>query len=373
MAAKLGISLASAKIIVGNVSNVATAVDLAGDATIDNAGAMTIGNNKITDAKVSAHTTTKITTTNKALLNSAIAYNDQLNTFSAGKKQTMQADATNAGFRLAGVAADPSVNVLGDLWLRSDLLKFRYYDGATIRNLVTEQLAQTLLNKTIDPVLNTFTNVQQSPEKKMSGGLSLAAAATANGTLSGMIAGTGTLTSTSSTTEGYFKRPTTTNVSGNFAGYRFSIFAIRNQNPRIKVKFKLAQTAVQRLNIMFSSGSSGFPGGDDPLNALSGFGLHIKSTDTTTFYIAHNDGAGATVDDSTGVATDTNKHTIELQAVAASNKFQWSLDGSAFADVTTEIPAAGDTIGMWVTIETAEAVAKNMDVYYIWAEWDQIA
>jgi hypothetical protein len=45
-------SLTSANIIVGNGSNVATAVSMSGDLTIDNVGATTIGNDKVTFAKM---------------------------------------------------------------------------------------------------------------------------------------------------------------------------------------------------------------------------------------------------------------------------------------------------------------------------------
>lgn len=46
-------SLPSADILVGNVSNVATAVAMSGDATLDNAGVLTIGAAKVTGAKLS--------------------------------------------------------------------------------------------------------------------------------------------------------------------------------------------------------------------------------------------------------------------------------------------------------------------------------
>jgi hypothetical protein len=49
---KIGTSLTSANIIVGNGSNVAAAVAMSGDVTIDNAGATTIGNDKVTFAKM---------------------------------------------------------------------------------------------------------------------------------------------------------------------------------------------------------------------------------------------------------------------------------------------------------------------------------
>ncbi len=45
-------TLASAKLLVGNGSNVPTAVDMSGDITIDNAGATTVGAKKITSAKL---------------------------------------------------------------------------------------------------------------------------------------------------------------------------------------------------------------------------------------------------------------------------------------------------------------------------------
>lgn len=50
-AAALSNALTSAKIFVGNGSNLATAVDVSGDTTIDNAGVMTIGANKATYTK----------------------------------------------------------------------------------------------------------------------------------------------------------------------------------------------------------------------------------------------------------------------------------------------------------------------------------
>jgi hypothetical protein len=50
------LALASAKVIVGNAGGKAAAVDLAGDVTVDNAGAMTIGAGKVTDAMLANRT-----------------------------------------------------------------------------------------------------------------------------------------------------------------------------------------------------------------------------------------------------------------------------------------------------------------------------
>src|SRR5207248_789067 len=51
---KFGTTLSSGNLFVGNASNVATGVAMSGDATLSNAGALTIANSAITDAKVSA-------------------------------------------------------------------------------------------------------------------------------------------------------------------------------------------------------------------------------------------------------------------------------------------------------------------------------
>lgn len=49
-----GSALASAKVLVGNGSGIAAAVDLSGDATVDNAGAVTIANDAVSAAKMSS-------------------------------------------------------------------------------------------------------------------------------------------------------------------------------------------------------------------------------------------------------------------------------------------------------------------------------
>lgn len=54
---KIGTTLASARLIVGNGSNVATAVDVTGDVTISNAGVTAIGSNKVTNGMLATVST----------------------------------------------------------------------------------------------------------------------------------------------------------------------------------------------------------------------------------------------------------------------------------------------------------------------------
>jgi hypothetical protein len=114
------ITLNSGDIYVGNASNIATDVAMSGDITIDNTGATTIGANKVNDSKIIAHTTTKITTTSKSLLNAQIVYTDQTNTFGAFnqlfKDANMQivgsSDATKIlTFSLGGMVTGTTITI----------------------------------------------------------------------------------------------------------------------------------------------------------------------------------------------------------------------------------------------------------------------
>lgn len=58
-----------------------TDLDMHGNDILNGNVIVTVGNDSVVDAQIGAHTSTKITITNKAHLNSAIAYTDQVNTF----------------------------------------------------------------------------------------------------------------------------------------------------------------------------------------------------------------------------------------------------------------------------------------------------
>lgn len=110
------------------------------------AGSNTISG--IADAHISAHTTTKITTTAKGQLNTAIVYNDQANTF-GDVDQTVRSSrlkvrnpANTFGYTIAASA------IVADRLLTLPLL--------TNNDIVaTEAFAQTLTNKTVNIDANT--------------------------------------------------------------------------------------------------------------------------------------------------------------------------------------------------------------------------
>jgi len=90
-------------------------------------GTATIAADAVDDGKIAAHTTTKITTLAKGQLNTAIVYNDQANTYTAGTKQTVSQSATTAGLNLGTVEAQPSALAEADVWYQGndDTIKFR--------------------------------------------------------------------------------------------------------------------------------------------------------------------------------------------------------------------------------------------------------
>lgn len=102
-----------------------------GDITVGGSGTtMTIDNGVVNDAKIATHTTTKISTTNKSLLNSAIVYNDQANTYSDGTVQTFNPSNTNPGFVMGSNSSRPSSPIEGALFFNTTTKDVEtYIDG----------------------------------------------------------------------------------------------------------------------------------------------------------------------------------------------------------------------------------------------------
>jgi len=79
------------------------------------------------------------------------------NNYVSDRKQTVNAGATQVGFRDIGAAADPSSQDIGDLYFRTDLDKWRTrLSGSIWDNLVSETIAATLENKDLSNANNTF-------------------------------------------------------------------------------------------------------------------------------------------------------------------------------------------------------------------------
>ena len=90
----------------------------------------------------------------KSDLPTTSVYNDQANTYTAGSKQTFQADGTNAGVNFGGVASDPSGVTAGDVWRNtaSDALKVK--GTSATQTISTLESTQTFTGTT---TLNSLT------------------------------------------------------------------------------------------------------------------------------------------------------------------------------------------------------------------------
>lgn len=166
---------------------------------------------------------------------------------------------------------------------------------------------------------------------------------------------------------------TATPASGDNGGWKIAAaITCRAWNPSIFVRFRLNQTADCRMWIGLWSDLASDPSGDDALNARSGVTFGIGAANNTVgtgstvgWQVAHNDSSGATVLDTVGPAADTNVHTIEIVAVDGSSKFKYSLDGAAYVDVSTDIPATATALTFITQIETSAAAQKTLDLFDI--------
>lgn len=148
---------------------------------------------------------------------------------------------------------------------------------------------------------------------------------------------------------------TTGAIAGNQGGFNLArLYTVRNMNPVIIAFFKNSVTTNLRFFVGWTSSTALVGNNDDPLNALSGFGI-AKLTTSANLRIINNDGAGATVNNDTGVAASTNAVLVILYADGQNNKFWWSINGSDPAQVTSDIPGATTSLSMQQILTTTAA------------------
>ena len=231
---------------------------------------------------------------------------------------------------------------------------------------------QTIIAKTIAAynASNTFPNVWTLPITKKHVTMYQGGTLSSNwGFGAGVISTVGTINDHfNSGTDGRYAQFQSGAVSGNQAGQRgnsANIAVCRALQPRFLCKFRIPVLTAMRLFIGFHSSLSAFLTGTDPINAAEGIFLCYRSDVDTNFQIAHNDSSGATVFADTTIPPNTSTiNTLEIKAPSGDTKFQWSLNGSALADITTDIPASTTPLYPQVVIETIAAVLKRNDVWY---------
>ncbi len=184
---------------------------------------------------------------------------------------------------------------------------------------------------------------------------------------SGLLAGqatNNTFTLGFDTTHGAYLRNTSSGAIGNYVGWENgSLLYARAHNCYMKAKFKTSRTDIRQFFGFINTGATMV--GDDPLLTREGV-IVGKVTTNPNWQIMSNDGTGSTVYTNTGVAVETaNPHTVEIFADATNNKFRWSFDGGALADLTTNIPAATTALRIENYIDPRSANVVNYDTFYV--------
>ena len=166
------------------------------------------------------------------------------------------------------------------------------------------------------------------------------------------------------TTDGLTATFTTAASGGSQGGLnRALLYTTRQWNPYFMLRFKLDEAGANiRFFAGFTSATAVIGNNDDPLNALSGFGIGILTTQAN-YRILSNDGVGATVSADSGVAKDTNYHTFELWADENGTRFLWSIDNSTPSAVSSEIPASTTSLSCQFLTTAVNADAKVMNVH----------
>ena len=177
---------------------------------------------------------------------------------------------------------------------------------------------------------------------------------------------------------GRFITGITGTTTGNKGGWRIaSILSARRWNIRMRFRFKLVSTTLQRAYLGFfgTSNPPTEPTGDDPFNGanLQGFCFGCISG-ATNFEIISNDNADATVVTSTGTALDTNVHTVSLVGDEDNSRFSWKLDSGSYNHISTaaSIPTSAGSLSVCFQNETNESgVAKSFQLYNAFVQSDK--
>lgn len=245
-------------------------------------------------------------------------------------------------------------------------------------NMAVTNAAQTFQNKTITNKTGNVVQIGalQNPYfngGRVAGGYMGGSSTTGQGVFAAAVSSIGTPLRVLDDTGNYLNWTSGALIDDD-AGIRGTgsqaVHSRRSLRPLFTVKFRLNTITAVRMFIGFQAASGSFRTSDDPFNALEGFCIGMRSTDSA-FQVIRNDATGATVFSTTGVTIDTNPHTIRLEVDSANTGFSWAMDGGALSSViTTDIPASTTALYPLVQIETSEAATKNFDVYYYWLEYN---
>ncbi len=177
----------------------------------------------------------------------------------------------------------------------------------------------------------------------------------------------GSISTGNTTANGPGVTMTTGSVSGNTAVIQTdtNLNVVRGaQNPSLYVKFSLNQTANTDFWCgLFNAAPSGTTLTSD------GAALRLYHTDTDWQYVTYGSSAQHTV--SSGIAGDTNTHTLKITLDLSNSRVLFQLDGNTVVSSgSSNIPASNYDLGFIIQIATSTSAAEAMIVNAVWCEYD---
>jgi len=326
----------------------------AGDTLVTAAFAQTLTNktidaanntiSNIGDAQHSTHTTSKITTLSKSLLNSALLYNDQNNNLGAFYLDLGE----------ISVPANPAAGTR------------RIFFDNTSGKLATKTSAGgvVVLENTIWP----DTAAGGTIWGLWTGGARDGTGLFANCRPLGTISSRNDTTTAGQNTTNFATGATTGNQAG-FTGWDTTVagfYAQRNQNFRFKSRLQTNDITSQRFAIGMAAVGA-LPSTTDAFlaTAVAGFLFRYSSTTDTTIKLLRNDASGTAVTVDTGVTLANNTPvTLEIIADEPNTRMGWAINEGAVTYYTTDIPIATTTLNYHFRNETKAASIRRLDMYY---------
>lgn len=295
----------------------------------------------IGDSDVSSHTTTKITTTSKSLLNSQIGYKDET------------AWLTNAMIvASAGIPDSKLAQITDKTKLHSDL--------------VYRQLAYNRMRDFHSPIASgrKYARLTGFITTPFEGTGQTVSAAT----------GQASPVSNISTTMGRYETYTTGTTTGqNGGGHASNIFQ-RAHNPYWSFRGRLASAyTASTLRSFFGLSSDGAnsPSASDNYADSKSVAMIGHRTTDTTFQFIHNDASGTALYDNTTISVNATVHTWEIFGDETGGRFGWAVDGGAINWAASQAPASTTNLGVVHEIQTNDSgVAKSYDMIGLYIEFD---
>jgi hypothetical protein len=152
-------------------------------------------------------------------------------------------------------------------------------------------------------------------------------------------------------------------ISGsNAVGWKTNnLITMRKLNPDITFSFQLDEGG-DNTGVRFYCGfasTNAVTENSSFLDSLSGI-VMFKNSGDNFFKIAHNDGSGTMVEDSSILVTDSLIHRIRIVGDEANTRFSYQLDGGTLTHVATDIPSSTAQLAVVFNASTNDATTRNL-------------